>query len=192
MARMYKRSNTEEMIPALPRYHTVISSRDVVSMVQRNSNDPPRTNSSDTLHTDEGSSASNTSEKSVKPSTLPSALSRQRLKELLIGCVGIYAAYLYYGHVQEDLFRWRNVDNQGYSYVWFLQILESAVTICIGYLGRTRQQKMPLQPFFKAGASQLIAKGTNVDFFWKYCTLSVSHVDIPLFFLLPLFKTRRC
>jgi UDP-galactose transporter B1 len=81
--------------------------------------------------------------------------------QLVVGCVGIYGAYLYYGNVQEDLFRYRDADGVGFTFVWFLQVLESAVTIAIGYAGRKvfgGRDNLPLTPFFKSGVSQLAAK----------------------------------
>ena len=82
--------------------------------------------------------------------------------QLFVGASGIYGAYLYYGYVQEDLFRYRSPDSgAGFTFVWFLQILESAVTMGIGYAGRRwigGRDNLPLAPFFKSGASQLAAK----------------------------------
>ena len=81
--------------------------------------------------------------------------------QLLIGAAGIYAAYLYYGVVQEDLFRYRSEVGVGFSFVWALQVLESAVTMIIGYIGRKLcggRKNLPLLPFFHSGISQLAAK----------------------------------
>lgn len=98
--------------------------------------------------------------------------------QLCIGAAGIYGAYLYYGLVQEDLFRYRSSSaGAGFTFVWALQVLESAVTMSIGFFGRRivdgsgggrhrrQQQKggagtgtLPLSPFFQSGASQLAAK----------------------------------
>jgi solute carrier family 35 (UDP-galactose transporter), member B1 len=64
--------------------------------------------------------------------------------------------------VQEDLFRYHNaVTGQGFTHVWALQVLESAVTMVIRYLGRKfsgGRDGLPLAPFFQSGASQLAAK----------------------------------
>jgi solute carrier family 35 (UDP-galactose transporter), member B1 len=84
-----------------------------------------------------------------------------KARQLLVGAAGIYGAYLYYGNVQEDLFRYRSVGGTGFTYVWFLQVLESAVTIAIGYVGRKvcgGRDNLPVTPFFKSGVSQLAAK----------------------------------
>lgn len=102
------------------------------------------------------------SESSLKPSNLKKLESKQRLWELFIGIAGIYSAYLYYGITQEDLFRWRSTTGDAFTYVWFLQVFESAVTICIGFLGRTRRKldtkPLPMVPFFKSGFFQLAGK----------------------------------
>jgi solute carrier family 35 (UDP-galactose transporter), member B1 len=84
-----------------------------------------------------------------------------KVVQLLIGAAGIYATYLYYGVVQEDLFRYRSSSGDGFSYVWALQVLESAVTMIIGYMGRKLcggRKNLPLLPFFHSGISQLAAK----------------------------------
>jgi solute carrier family 35 (UDP-galactose transporter), member B1 len=93
---------------------------------------------------------------------LLSASGSHKVWQLLFGAAGIYSAYLYYGVVQEDLFRYRSaLGGVGFSFVWALQVLESAVTIVIGYFGRKfcgGRDNLPLIPFFKSGASQLAAK----------------------------------
>ena len=97
------------------------------------------------------------------PATTLSTISTAQTKavQLLVGAAGIYAAYLYYGVVQEDLFRYRSSNNAGFTFVWALQVLESAVTMVIGYIGRKLcggRKNLPLLPFFHSGISQLAAK----------------------------------
>ena len=100
---------------------------------------------------------------SLKPSK-PRLESSTKAWQLFIGAVGIYSAYLYYGNVQEDLFRYRNASGLGFASVWFLQVMESAVTALIGYAGRRRSgcyhnnKEWPVMSFWKSGASQLAAK----------------------------------
>lgn len=110
------------------------------------------------------------SSSSLKPSNLAPLRSTSKAGQLFVGAMGIYAAYLYYGHLQEDLFRYRNDSGEGFRYVWFLQVMESAVTAIIGYLGRHRDttnntfensdppKKWPVLSFWKSGVSQLAAK----------------------------------
>lgn len=50
-------------------------------------------------------------------SGLPSAL------KLLIGAGGIYAAFLYYGTLQEDVFHYKASDGAMFKQAWFLQAL---------------------------------------------------------------------
>lgn len=114
----------------------------------------------------ESDGCSSQSERSLKPSTTDSVLfgapgAQKKACQLLVGCAGIYGAYLYYGNVQEDLFRYRDASGLGFTFVWFLQVLESAVTIAIGFAGRKvfgGRNNLPVTPFFKSGVSQLAAK----------------------------------
>jgi solute carrier family 35 (UDP-galactose transporter), member B1 len=90
-----------------------------------------------------------------------SRMAQTKAMQLLVGTAGIYSAYLYYGVVQEDLFRYRSISGVGFSYVWSLQVLESAVTMIIGYIGRKLdggRKNLPILPFFHSGVSQLAAK----------------------------------
>lgn len=48
---------------------------------------------------------------------IPSAL------KLVIGAGGIYAAFLYYGALQEDVFHYKAVDGTKFTQAWFLQAL---------------------------------------------------------------------
>ena len=40
--------------------------------------------------------------------------------ELLFGAGGIYAAFLYYGSLQEDVFRYASEEGDKFTQVWFL------------------------------------------------------------------------
>jgi UDP-galactose transporter B1 len=80
---------------------------------------------------------------------------------LLWGATGIYVAYLYYGHIQEDVFRFRAADGSNFHFVWFLQVLESLGNICVGLVGRYMlggTAGLPLGPFVSSGASQVFSK----------------------------------
>jgi solute carrier family 35 (UDP-galactose transporter), member B1 len=108
------------------------------------------------------SSATATNSTGSSSSSSNTPVWRTKPFQLVVGATGIYSAYLYYGLVQEDLFRYRNsVTGQGFTHVWALQVLESTVTMVIGYLGRKfsgGRDGLPLAPFFQSGASQLAAK----------------------------------
>jgi hypothetical protein len=43
--------------------------------------------------------------------------------KLLIGVGGIYAAFLYYGTLQEDVFHYKAADGTKFTSAWFLQAL---------------------------------------------------------------------
>ena len=60
---------------------------------------------------------------------LPSAV------KLLIGAGGIYAAFLYYGSLQEDVFRYTAADGTQFKQAWFLQVLEALANVVIGFVG---------------------------------------------------------
>jgi solute carrier family 35 (UDP-galactose transporter), member B1 len=98
---------------------------------------------------------------------------QQQCGKLLFGTVGIYVAYLSYGMIQEDLYRYKRVvvtvtngtdDGDGdnlttttivFTSVWFLQVLESSASIIMGYLGRQWESPTttPLLPSFARNSS---------------------------------------
>lgn len=90
-----------------------------------------------------------------KPAGLPDTV------KLLIGAGGIYAAFLYYGSLQEDVFRYEAADGTSFKQAWFLQVLEALANVVIGYIGMmvTGPTKgIPLKMFGISGASQVSAK----------------------------------
>ena len=108
----------------------------------------------------------------------PTELTRNIWK-LCFGAAGIYAAYLYHGSLEEDLFRYRTADADvdaddgvsvsGFDYVWYLQVLESAACIVMGVVGRlvcgsTQTVSFgTITPFLTPGASQVFSKAfTNL------------------------------
>jgi solute carrier family 35 (UDP-galactose transporter), member B1 len=100
---------------------------------------------------------------SLKPSNLDSLQNATKLWQLIFGAAGIYIAYLYYGLVQEDLFRYRSpVTGAAFTQVWALQVVESSVTLGLGALGRSsqgsKQRHMSPTLFLQAGSAQLLGK----------------------------------
>ncbi|KAJ8602004.1 hypothetical protein CTAYLR_002754 [Chrysophaeum taylorii] len=84
--------------------------------------------------------------------------------KLLFGAGGIYAAFLYYGSLQEDVFRYASATGERFKEVWFLQVLEAVFNVVVGFLGlcaTTGTQGLPQRLFACSGASQVLA---------KYCT----------------------
>jgi len=81
--------------------------------------------------------------------------------KLLFGAGGIYAAFLYYGSLQEDVFRYTAADGSKFHAAWFLQVLEAFANVIIGFAGMQimgRTEGIPLTMFAISGASQVTAK----------------------------------
>jgi solute carrier family 35 (UDP-galactose transporter), member B1 len=81
--------------------------------------------------------------------------------KLLIGAGGIYGAFLYYGSLQEDVFRFVAPDGAKFTQAWFLQVLEALANVIIGFIGMqlTGPTKgVPLRMFGISGAAQVSAK----------------------------------
>ncbi|KAG7370075.1 UAA transporter family protein [Nitzschia inconspicua] len=90
-----------------------------------------------------------------KPVGLPDGL------KLLIGAGGIYGAFLYYGSLQEDVFRFVAPDGTKFTQAWFLQVLEALANVIIGYIGMQvtgATKGIPLRMFGISGAAQVSAK----------------------------------
>jgi UDP-galactose transporter B1 len=86
---------------------------------------------------------------------LPSAV------KLLIGAGGIYGAFLYYGSLQEDVFRYTAEDGTQFKQAWFLQVLEALANVVIGFIGMQltgATKGIPQQMFAISGAAQVSAK----------------------------------
>jgi len=81
--------------------------------------------------------------------------------KLLIGAGGIYAAFLYYGSLQEDVFRYEAADGSKFTQAWLLQVLEALANVVIGFVGMQLSgatQNIPKKEFAISGASQVSAK----------------------------------
>jgi len=82
--------------------------------------------------------------------------------KLATGVVGIYCAFIYYGSLQEDVFRYISpTNNLPFKYVWLLQVIEALVNVICGFIGLVvtgRTKKIPLAMFGISGASQVSAK----------------------------------
>ena len=82
---------------------------------------------------------------------------------LLFGAGGIYAAFLYYGTLQEDVFRHESSSGDGSKFrqAWFLQAIESLANVLLGHLGRKfigGTIGIPQKMFGVSGVSQVCAK----------------------------------
>lgn len=81
--------------------------------------------------------------------------------KLLIGAGGIYGAFLYYGSLQEDVFRYVAADGTSFKQAWFLQVLEALANVLIGFVGMQITGPtvgIPLRMFAISGAAQVSAK----------------------------------
>merc|ERR1719223_1665958 len=81
--------------------------------------------------------------------------------KLLIGAGGIYGAFLYYGSLQEDVFRYTSQDGTSFKQAWFLQVLEALANVIVGFVGLKltgATQGIPLTMFGISGAAQVSAK----------------------------------
>jgi UDP-galactose transporter B1 len=81
--------------------------------------------------------------------------------KLLIGAGGIYAAFLYYGSLQEDVFRYVAKDGSTFQQAWFLQVLEALANVAVGFAGMMvagPTKGIPLKMFAISGAAQVTAK----------------------------------
>jgi len=82
--------------------------------------------------------------------------------KLLIGAGGIYSAFLYYGSLQEDVFRYTSAtDGSKFTDAWFLQVLEALANVVVGFVGMQLMgptKNIPLRMFAISGASQVTAK----------------------------------
>lgn len=81
--------------------------------------------------------------------------------KLLIGAGGIYAAFLYYGSLQEDVFRFAAPDGGKFTQAWFLQVLEALANVIVGFVGMQLTGPtagIPKKMFAISGAAQVSAK----------------------------------
>lgn len=109
----------------------------------------------ETLVTRGGSSTDAATTMTKEATGLPPAI------KLLIGAGGIYGAFLYYGSLQEDVFRYTAEDGTQFKQAWFLQVLEALANVVIGFIGMQltgATKNIPQQAFAISGASQVSAK----------------------------------
>jgi hypothetical protein len=59
--------------------------------------------------------------------------SASRFMKLVMGAGGIYAAFLYYGTLQEDVFHYKAADGSAFKAAWFLQALGERLNRNIGF-----------------------------------------------------------
>lgn len=98
---------------------------------------------------------------SVDTKTKVAAVGLPQPVKLLIGAGGIYAAFLYYGTLQEDVFHYKAADGSGFKAAWFLQFLEAVANVVLGGIGMVlsgQTKNLPQDMFALSGAAQVCAK----------------------------------
>jgi len=162
---------------AVERCH-VLADDDSSSCSQYSTSQCSSTSTTTTSYTPRCSSFNtNTSQtsrqKEHQPNATASATSQlakvRRTSQLLFGVFGVYAAYLYYGIVQEELFRFRSADGGAFRYAWFLQVMESIASIALGLVGRYfcgGRRDLPCKGILLSGISQVFSK--------VFCSLSLA------------------
>ncbi|GMI10163.1 hypothetical protein TrVE_jg7091 [Triparma verrucosa] len=81
--------------------------------------------------------------------------------KLLIGAGGIYSAFLYYGSLQEDVFRYTAADGTQFKQAWLLQVLEALANVIVGGIGMQltgATKGIPKKMFAVSGFTQVSAK----------------------------------
>ena len=75
--------------------------------------------------------------------------------KLIIGVGGIYSAFLYYGSLQEGVFRYTAQDGSQFKQAWFLQVLEALDNVIVGFFGMQSSSATKAIPkmMFAIGAS---------------------------------------
>lgn len=68
----------------------------------------------------------------LQPTPEPPVDAKLQALQLLFGAGGIYAAFLYYGSLQEDVFRYESEDGLKFTMAWYLQVLESFTNVVVG------------------------------------------------------------
>ncbi len=96
-------------------------------------------------------------EKNATKKGLPNSM------KLFFGTGGMYISFLYYGSLQEDVFRYTATDGSSFHQVWFLQALEALCNVVVGFIGIQYvgpTKNIPLRMFGISGVSQVSAKAS--------------------------------
>lgn len=91
----------------------------------------------------------------------PALTNRNKGLQLIIGAGGIYAAFCYYGLLQEDVLTYTSPRGEKFKYSWFLQIVEASANVLLGgalMLIFEGVRKVPQVPYLICGAVQVGAK----------------------------------
>jgi len=82
---------------------------------------------------------------------------------LLIGVVGIFGAFMYYGQLQGDIVRYKDSNGASLEREWFIQVCEAGANVAVGLAGLILTQGgpspgIPFKGFAITGATQVLAK----------------------------------
>jgi len=83
--------------------------------------------------------------------------------KLLIGAGGIYGAFLFYGSLQEDVFRYSSSTNGAhFQQAWLLQVMEALANVVVAFLGSRR-----ITSIGGGGASSSSSSSRTTNDDWK-------------------------
>ena len=89
------------------------------------------------------------------------------LLQLLLGAGGIYAAYMYYGVLQEDVMGYTAADGSRFQSTWFIQVLEALANVIVGGICRQLAgggtQGLNLKLLGYGGIAQVSAKAFTMS-----------------------------
>lgn len=81
--------------------------------------------------------------------------------KLVVGIAGIYAAFLYYGSLQEDVLTFKAANGEKFKYSWMLQVMEAVANVVLGgffMLVFEGVRWVPQVPYLISGSVQVSAK----------------------------------
>jgi len=81
--------------------------------------------------------------------------------KLVGGVAGIYAAFLYYGSLQEDVLTFQAADGSKFKYAWMLQVMEALANVVLGGVCMVVLEgvrMVPQIPYLISGSLQVSAK----------------------------------
>jgi len=81
--------------------------------------------------------------------------------KLIVGIAGIYAAFLYYGSLQEDVLTFKAANGDKFKYAWMLQVMEATANVVLGGLFMVLLEGVrwvPQVPYLISGSLQVSAK----------------------------------
>jgi len=83
--------------------------------------------------------------------------------KLLIGVVGIFGAFMYYGQLQGDIVRYKDANGDSLEREWFVAVMEAGANVAVGLIGLIVTQGgpspgIPFKGFAITGATQVLAK----------------------------------